>query len=190
MEIFREICFNDDYNSNELFLEWHKVLKTDLNKFKIILEQYNDSEDKSKLLIAIDNIRSNIMNEFDCDSFILMKSTPEYFLFSFYDDDFPNMPTYVLLSRDYKRFLIACEVMECFDDPQFDEKERYGVYRYDYFFLKDNNVKYYNKEIKEYTQDYSSNFDNSYFDMSNIKESEEYYDSLLNEQNIVKKYLR
>lgn len=190
MEIFREMCFGEDYFNNKQFLEWHKVIKADLSKFKIILDQYDVCEEKNKLLVIIDNIRRSIMNGFDSGSFILMKSTIEYFLFSFYDEVNNDMPTYVLLSRDYKRFLIASEVMECFDDPQFAEDERYGIYRYDYFFLKDNKVKHYDKEIKEYTTDYSSKFDNSYFYMSNIEKSEEYYDSLLNEQNIVKKLSR
>ena len=116
-----------------------------------------------------------------------MKSTVEYFLFSFYDDIASDMPTYVLLSRDYKRLLVAAEEMECFDDEEFNEDERYGIYHYDYFYLEDDKVKYYHKETKEYTQDYTVRFDNSYFYTSDFKEAEEYYDFLLKKPNIVKK---
>jgi len=187
MEIFSEKCEGEDYKNNKLFLEWHDAIKTDLNRFKIMLEQYSDSEEKNKLLMMIDNIRNNISNEFDEGNFILMKSTVEYFLFSFYDDIASDMPTYVLLSRDYKRLLVAAEEMECFDDEEFNEDERYGIYHYDYFYLEDDKVKYYHKETKEYTQDYTVRFDNSYFYTSDFKEAEEYYDFLLKKPNIVKK---
>lgn len=187
MEIFSEKCFGEDYKKNKLFIEWHKVIKTDLNKFKIILEQYSDSDAKNKLLMIIDNIRSNISNEFSDGDFILMKSTVKYFLFSFYDDIVSDIPIYVLLSKDYKRFLVAKEEMVCFDDEEFDEDERYGIYNYYYFYLEDDKIKYYHEETKEYTHDYSVKFDNSYFYINNIKEAEEYYDSLLKEQNVAKK---
>ena len=63
MEIFSEKCEGEDYKNNKLFLEWHDAIKTDLNRFKIMLEQYSDSEEKNKLLMMIDNIRNNISNE-------------------------------------------------------------------------------------------------------------------------------
>lgn len=208
MEIFSEECYGKDYKNNKLFLEWHDAVKNDLNIFKIILEQYADSKEKDKLLATIDYIRKNISNEFKDDEFIVMKSTNKYFLFSFYDNitsdrfidgiedmDFymdnditvSDMPTYVLLSRDYKRILIASEEIECFDDEEFDEDERYGLYNYDYFFLKDNKVKHYNECLKEYTNDFTSKFYGSGFYEKDIKETEIYCDYLLNEENVVKK---
>ena len=210
MEIFSEECYGKDYKNNKLFTEWHDAVKNDLNIFKIILEQYDDSKEKDKLLTTIDYIRKNISNKFNDEEFVVMKSTNEYFLFSFYDNitsdriidsiedmDFymdnditvSDMPTYVLLSRDYKRILIAREEMECFDDEEFDENERYGLYNYDYFFLNDNKVKHYNECLKEYTYVFTSKFYGSGFYEKDIKEAEIYCDYLLNEQNVVKKLI-
>ena len=189
MVIFREKCNGEEYKNNHFFIEWHNAIKKDLNRFKIILEQYSESKEKNKLLATIDYIINNVSNEFCEDDSILMKSTEKYFLFSFYDT-VAEMPTYVLISKDYKRLLIASEEMECFDDKNFNEDERYGYYNYYYFFLKDNKVTQYYLGRKEYTQDYSEKFDNSYFCVGNVQESDQYYSSLLNEQNIVKKLAR
>lgn len=136
--------------------------------------------------MIIDDIIDNILNQLLDDGFILMKSTINYFLFSFYNNIYDDIPTYVLVSKDYKKNLVAREIMECFDDVNFNEDERYGLYNYDYFFLNDNKVNYYNDFIKDYTYDYSSKFSNSYFYVNDIKISENYYDSLLNEKKYIK----
>ena len=79
--------------------------------------------------------------------------------------------------------------MECFDDNEFDEDERYGIYVYYYFFLENNKVRHIQTRDKEYTKDYNGKFDNLML-YCEIKESEKYYDSLLKQNNIVKKINR
>ena len=115
---------------------------------------------------------------------LILKSTPNYFLFSFYDS-VDEIPTYVLISKDYKRFVVASEEMECFDDNEFDEDERYGIYEYDYFFLENNKVRHIQILDKEYTKDYNGKFVNSML-YCEIEESEKYYDSLLSVKKLKK----
>ncbi len=69
---------------------------------------------QKKLIDVICDIQKNIMNSFDSQDEIILKSTPNYFLFSFYCEN-DEIPTHVLLSKDYKRILMAYEVMEWFD---------------------------------------------------------------------------
>ena len=76
--------------------------------------------------------------------------------------------------------------MECFDDNEFDEDERCGIYEYDYFFLENNKIRHIQIRDKEYTKDYNGKFDNLmlYYE---TEEAEKYYNSLLEEKNVVKR---
>ena len=149
-----------------------------------MLEKYENSSDKDGLLSMLSYIRMNLFNDVQEDDKLILKSTQNYFMFSFYDS-LNEIPTYVLISKDYKRFVVASEEMECFDDNEFDEDERYGIYVYDYFFLKNNKVRHIQTCDKEYTKDYNGKFDNSML-YCEIEESEKYYDSLLSVKKLKK----
>lgn len=177
MEIFvKEEYIKKNTEEFEFFHSWYKAIYHDFNIFKIILENYTESRDKTNLLTVLSYIQHNILNEIEDEYKLVMSSTPNYYLFSFYNK-ISEIPNYVLLSKDYKRFIISTEEMECFDDPNFDENERYGIYTYDYFFLKDNQIKHYHEEKKEYTTDFNSQFTHLRL-ISNIRELENYYNSL------------
>lgn len=184
MEIFTKECYGLEDENTQFFFRWYEAIIRDFNIYKIMLEKYENSIDKDKLLSMLSCIRMNLSNDVQEDKLIL-KSTPNYFMFSFYDS-VDEIPTYVLISKDYKRFVVASEEMECFDDNEFDEDERYGIYEYDYFFLENNKVRHIQIRDKEYTKDYNGKFDNLML-YCEIKESEKYYDSLFEQKNLVKK---
>ena len=181
--IFKSSCLAEEYKENLFFQEWHQAIIRDFNIFKIILEEYKESSDKKDLLNLISFVQKNIKTEFEDGNQIILKSTPNYFLFSFFVKN-EDMPTYVLLSKDYKKFLIGFEEMECFEDEEFNEDERYGTYNYEYFILNDFDVKHYSKYQKQYTDDYTRKF-YEYFYSDNIEETENHYKKLL--MPIVKK---
>mgnify|MGYP004506734167 FL=1 len=98
------------------------------------------------------------MNSFDSQDEIILKSTPNYFLFSFYCEN-DEIPTHVLLSKDYKRILIAHEMTECFDvDDDYDQDERYGIYEFSIFQMENNQVFYSVEEIEKGTDWYYDQF--------------------------------
>lgn len=185
MEIFTEESYGLNEENAHFFYGWYEVILKDFKIFESILEKYEDSSDKDKLLLNLSYIRTCLTNDIKEDVELILKSTPNYFLFSFYDS-LSEIPSYVLISKDYKKFIIASEEMECFDDENFDEDERYGTYDYDYFFLEDDKVKYYQIYTKEYTKDYNRKFIN-YRLYCEIDESERYYNSLFEGNRIVKK---
>lgn len=182
MEIFIEKCYGTKDENATFFLEWHKAIIRDFNKFKIILEKYENSKDKDRLISILSYIGINLSKGFREDDELILKSTPNYFLFSLYDL-IKDSQTYVLISKDFKRFLIASEDVELFDEDGFNEDDRYGIYTYDYFFLENNKVKYINTYDKEYTWKFNVKFDN----VMSIEESEKYYNSLLDQKNVIKK---
>ena len=184
MEIFTKESDGLKDENTQFFFSWYEAIKRDFNIFKSMLEKYENSSDKDKLISMLSYICINLFNDVQEDEELLLKSTPNYFLFSFYGR-LAEIPTYVLVSKDYRRFMIASEVMECFDDNEFDEDERYGIYDYDYFFLENNKVKHIKTCDKEYTKDYNEKFYNSRL-YCEVEKSEEYYDSLLSKK-ILKK---
>lgn len=188
MEIFTKECYGLEDENTEFFFRWYEAIMRDFNIFKSMLEKYENSSDKDKLISMLSYIRVNLTNDVQEDDKLILKSTPNYFMFSFYTS-VVEIPTYVLISKDYKRFIVASEEMECFDDNEFDEDERYGIYEYDFFFLENNKIRHIQTRDKEYTQDYNEKFDNLML-YCEIEESEKYYDSLLKQNNIVKKINR
>lgn len=185
MEIFTKECYGFEDENTHFFYRWHEAIIRDFNIFKRMLKKYEDSNDKDKLLATLSNICINLSNDVQEDDKLILKSTPNYFLFSLYDS-IDELPTYVLISKDYRRFVISSEEMECFDDKDFDEDERYGIYVYDYFFLENNRVKYIQIRDKEYTKDYNGKFDNLML-YCETEETEKYYHSLLEQNNVIKK---
>lgn len=179
MEFFVKTCILSDLNNNKFFLDWHQAIKRDLEIFKLFLSKYEDSVEKNDLISKIIFIQNNLCKSYDDDTEIILKSTPNYFLYSFFEE-YSEIPSYVLVSKDYKRLLIASEEMECFDDIDFDEDERYGTYNYDFYKLDDNKVYHYNKYIKEYTNSYNKHF-HSYMYSDEYKQTEKYYDIFLKE---------
>ena len=162
MQIFKEERWIAN-GSNTFFTEWHETISHDFNVFKGMLQNYSETEEKEDLLWCIDDVLKNINLQFaepnDSDrDYIIMHSTPNYFLFSYYAYR-SDIPTYVLLSKDYKRFLIGKEDMELFDDEDMDEDERYGLYEYRYFELKNGEISRQYVEEKEYNYQYTSFFE-------------------------------
>lgn len=185
MEIFSRECYGLEDDNATFFFRWYEAIIRDFNIFKNILEKYEDSKDKESLLLMLSYIKTNLTRDYEEDDRLILKSTPNYFLFSVYDE-VTEIPVYVLISKDYKKFLITSEEMECFDEESFDEEERYGIYLYNYYFLEDNKVKRYQLSNKEYTKDYNDKFYNLMF-YSEPETSEIYYDSLLDKKEVVKK---
>lgn len=185
MEIFARECYGLEDDNAQFFFRWYEAIIRDFNIFKNILEKYEGSKDKESLLLMLSYIKTNLTRDYDEDDRLILKSTPNYFLLSVYDE-VTEIPVYILISKDYKKFLITSEEMECFDDEAFDEEERYGVYLYNYYFLEDNKVKHYEISNKEYTKDYNGKFYNLTF-YSEPETSEDYYTSLLDENIITKK---
>lgn len=184
MEIFTKECYGLEDENAHFFFRWYEAIIRDFNIFKSMLEKYEDSSDKEELLSMLSYISINLFNDIQAVDRLILKNTPNYFLFSFYDS-VNEIPTYVLISKDYKSFIVASEEMECFDDDEFDEDERYGIYVYDYFFLESNKVKHIQISDKEYTQDYNGKFDNLML-YCKIEDAERYYDLLFNESNVKK----
>lgn len=184
MEIFTKECYGLEDENTQFFFRWYETIIRDFNIFKSMLEKYENSSDKYKLLSMLSYIRMNLSNDVQEDDKLILKSTRNYFMFSFYDSA-DEIPTYVLISKDYKRFVVASEKMECFDDNEFDEDERYGIYEYDYFFLENNKIRHIQTRDKEYTKDYNGKFDNLML-YCEIEESEKYYDSLLSVKKLKK----
>lgn len=184
MEIFTKECYGLEDENTQFFFRWYEAIIRDFNIFKGMLEKYENSSDKDELLSMLSYIRMNLSNDVQEDDKLLLKNTPNYFLFSFYSE-VDEIPTYVLISKDYKRFIVASEEMECFDDNEFDEDERYGIYIYDYFFLENNKVRHIQTRDKEYTKDYNGKFDNLML-YCEIEDSEKYYDSLLSVKKLKK----
>ena len=185
MEIFAKKCYGLKDKNIYFFFSWYEAIIRDFNIFKRMLEKYENSSDKDKLISTLSYICGNLFNDVQEDDGLILKNTPNYFLFSLYDST-DEIPTYVLISKDYKRFMVASEEMECFDDPDYDEDERYGIYMYNYFFLENNKVKHIEIRDKEYTKDYYYKFDTSCF-YCEIEEAEKYYNYLLDQNSIVKK---
>ena len=46
MELFARECETYELKNDEFFLSWHQAIKDDLRRFLIILEKYQDSENK------------------------------------------------------------------------------------------------------------------------------------------------
>lgn len=158
MNIFSEICSGKEYKDNFFFQEWHKAIIRDFETFKTILSSYHESSAKKILVDVICDIQKNIMNSFDSQDEIILKSTPNYFLFSFYYKN-DEIPTHVLLSKDYKRILMAYEKMEWFDvDDDYDQDERYGIYGFSIFQMENNQVFHSVEEIEEGTDWYYDQF--------------------------------
>ena len=188
MEIFTKECYGLEDENTNFFFRWYETIIRDFNIFKSMLEKYENSSDKDELISMLSYIRINLSNDVQKDDKLILKSTPNYFLFSLYDS-INEIPVYVLISKDYKRFVIASEEMECFDDNDFDEDERYGIYVYEYFFLENNKVKHIQIRDKEYTQDYNGKFDNLMLYCA-IEDAEKYYNLLLEQNNVIKKLTR
>lgn len=186
--MFAKECYGLNDENTQFFFEWYEAIIRDFNIFKSMLEKYEDSKDKDNLISVLSYISINLSNDVQEDNKLILKNTPNYFLFSFYNS-VNEIPNYVLISKDYKRFIVASEEMECFDDNEFDEDERYGIYEYDYFFLKSNKVKHIQIRDKEYTKDYYWKFDNSML-YCEIEDSEKYYNFLFEQNNIIKKLNR
>lgn len=184
MEIFTKKYYGYEDENKQFFLEWHEAIIRDFNIFSSIIEKYEYSNVKDILMLKLSYISTNLFKSIQVDDKFILKNTPNYFLFSFYDP-INEIPTYVLFSKDYKRFIIASEEMECFDDYEFDEDERYGIYVYDYFFLENNKIKYVQIRSKEYTKDFNGKFDNSML-YCETEESEKYYDWLLSGKKLNK----
>ena len=166
MEVFREECFPDKYKDNKFFQEWHQAIIRDFDIFKQMLEKYADSDEKRMLLVNIDIIQEALKNQTDIigddkEVELSLRSTPNHFQFSFYSEKHV-VPTFVLLSKDYKHFLIGEEETEMFDEPDMNEDVRYGLYNYDWYSLKDGKVKYYHEQWKEYTKDFFEYFRECY----------------------------
>ena len=158
MNIFSEICSGKEYKDNCFFQEWHKAIIRDFETFKTLLSSYHESSAKKILIDVICYIQKNIMNSFDSQDEIILKSTPNYFLFSFYYKN-DEIPTHVLFSKDYKRILMAYEKMEWFDvDDDYDQDERYGIYGFSIFQMENNQVFYSVEEIEEGTDWYYDQF--------------------------------
>lgn len=185
MEIFTKECYGLEDENTQFFFRWYEAIIRDFNIFKVMLEKYENSSDKDELLLMLSYICMNLTNDVKEDDRLILKSTLNYFMFSFYDSVY-EIPIYVLISKDYKRFIVASEEMECFDDNEFDEDERYGIYIYDYFFLENNKIKHIQIRDKEYTTDYNGKFDNLML-YCEIEEAEKYYDSLLSVKKLNKK---
>lgn len=184
MEIFTKECYGLEDENTQFFFRWYEAIIRDFNIFKSMLEKYENSSDKDTLLSMLSYIRMNLSNDVQEDDKLILKSTLNYFMFSFYDSS-DEIPTYVLISKDYKRFVVASEEIEYFDDNEFDEDERYGIYEYDYFFLENNKIRHIQIRDKEYTKDYNGKFDNLML-YCEIEESEKYYDSLLSVKKLKK----
>lgn len=184
MEIFTKEYYGYEDENKQFFLEWYEAIIRDFNIFSSIIKKYEYSNVKDILMMKLSYISTNLFKSIQVDDKFILKNTPNYFLFSFYDP-INEIPTYVLFSKDYKRFIIASEEMECFDDYEFDEDERYGIYVYDYFFLENNKIKYVQIRSKEYTKDFNGKFDNSML-YCETEESEKYYDWLLSGKKLNK----
>lgn len=179
MNIFSEICSGEEYKDNFFFQEWHKAIIRDFEIFKNTLSGYHESSAKKLLVDNICSIQRNIMNPFDSEDVIILKSTPNYFIFSFYYEC-DEIPTYVLLSKDYKKILIASEEMEYFDvDGEYDQDERFGIYDYNFFQIENNQVFCSREEIKEGTLEYNGRFSNVHILFGNVEDSEKLLDFLL-----------
>ena len=158
MNIFSEICSGKEYKDNCFFQEWHKAIIRDFETFKTLLSSYHESSANKILVDVICDIQKNIMNSFDSQDEIILKSTPKYFLFSFYYKN-DEIPTHVLLSKDYKRILMAYEMTEWFDvDDDYDQDERYGIYEFSIFQMENNQVFHSVEEIEEGTDWYYDQF--------------------------------
>ena len=176
MELFACECETYELKNDEFFLSWHQAIKDDLRRFLIILEKYEDSENKQRLIGFINYIRDNISNNNEIDaSMLLLRSTPRYFLYSFVGSG-EEIPTYVLVSKDYKKILITSEEMECFDYPEFDQDERYGLYNYSFFKLTDNEIKYIETTDIDYTIHYNCYLWNGFYDKSDYEKTDLGYD--------------
>ena len=180
MGIFTKDCYASEVGKNEFFLEWYNAIKKDMNVFEFFLSGYNESISKEALIETIRYIREAVGKSIDEDEehdIVTLKSTLNYFLFSFMNG-VSDKASYVLLSKKYDEILVVQEEMECFDDPNFDEDERYGIYDYIYFKLEDKNVYHYSISKKEYTNEYDARF-YKYMYSKNVDETEKYYRSLL-----------
>lgn len=184
MEIFTKECYGLEDLNAQFFFRWYETIIRDFNIFKGMLEKYKNSSEKDELLSMLSYICMNLSKDFQEEDKLILKSTPNYFMFSFYDS-LNEIPTYVLISKDYKNFLVASEEMECFDDNEFDEDERYGIYEYNYFFLENNKIRHIQISNKEYTKDYNEKFDNLML-YCETQEAEKYYDSLLSVKKLKK----
>ena len=183
MNIFSKTCSGEEYKDNFFFQEWHRAIIRDFEIFKNMLSGYQESSAKKLLVDNICSIQRNIMNPFDSEDEIILKSTPNYFLFSFYYKC-DEIPTYVLLSKDYKKILIASEEMEYFDaDDEYDQDERFGIYDYTFFKIENNQVFCSREEIKEGTPEYNGRFSNVHILFGNVEDSEKLLDYLLKINN-------
>lgn len=186
IEIFFRPYLKED-GDDLFFNEWYKAILNDFDRFQyILLENYIESKDRASLLSLINfikkSIKENIKNTYEVSNDHIMQSTPNYFLFSFADYTTDDMTVYVLLSKDYKKIFLGKEVMECFDDLEFNEELRYGIYEYYCFILDGKNVRLYFDEQKQYTSDYRDIF---MCPIGDGKESDIYCDNLF--MNKVKK---
>lgn len=84
MEFFVKTCILSDLNNNKFFLDWHQAIKRDLEIFKLFLSKYEDSVEKNDLISKIIFIKNNLCKSYDDDTEIILKSTPNYFLYSFF----------------------------------------------------------------------------------------------------------
>ena len=135
MEIFTKECYGLEDENTQFFFRWYEAIIRDFNIFKGMLEKYENSSDKERLISMLSYICINLSNDVQEDDRLLLKNTPNYFLFSFYGE-VAEVPTYVLISKDYKRFIVAAEEMECFDDNDFDEDGDMEYMNMITFFLK------------------------------------------------------
>jgi hypothetical protein len=57
MRYFVKECVLCKLDNDNFFLEWHKAIKRDLEAFKILLENYEESSEKGKLINIIEYIK-------------------------------------------------------------------------------------------------------------------------------------
>lgn len=86
MEIFTKECYGLEDENTQFFFRWYETIIRDFHIFKGMLEKYENSSDKESLISMLSYICINLSNNVQEDDKLLLKDTPNYFLFSFYDE--------------------------------------------------------------------------------------------------------
>ena len=147
----------EDDSLSKFYYEWHKTIISDLNRFKLILENYRNNDDKIALINYVNFIINNLFHYRDKDiddNILVLINTSNYFVFSFVAIG-DEINSYVFLSKDYKNIIITREYCELFDREEMEmQDERYGEYDIEYFYLDKEEVHRQSNYKLMYTFDY------------------------------------